>query len=325
MIVGLVGKIGSGKSTAAEVFIEAGFTRIAFADYMKETLAEYLDVPREWFYTEEGKNRAVKVPSLFSAMCQWLRRLENDCPWCDFDPAYHALANRHIDSDDDSLNIATYRELLQWAGTELLRACDLDFHVKVTMERINNNPHVNYVMDDVRFPNEMNAIINNDGRLIKLLRNWDVPATHTSETAMNDVPNTIFDWTIHNQDSTREEFIATIGFCMQEILEDQEVQAITEITDSPRLHDRLYDTWHFWVENAMETQRERYADTNAELDVDDPFLLAIITEQLGKAADMLNYLRLQSTADTYEADLEHLRNALVNVVASGAMWLEKFE
>jgi hypothetical protein len=315
MIVGLVGKIGSGKSTAAEVFIEAGFERIAFADYMKQTLADALDIPREWFYTEEGKNRSVMASGLFNCMTKWLLTLEEVCPWCDFTPAYRTLANRHIDSDGDTLNIATYRELLQWAGTELLRACDPEFHVKVTMERINNNPHVNYVMDDVRFPNEMNAIINNDGRLIKLLRNWDAPATHTSETAMNDVSNTMFDMTIHNQDATKDEFVDVIRFCVQEILEYQETTPAA----------KLSDTWRLWVETAMETQRERYADTNAELDVDDPFLLAIITEQLGKAADMLNYLRLQSTVGTYEADLEHLRNALVNVVASGAMWLEKFE
>lgn len=317
-LVGIVGKIGSGKSTAAEVFVASGYKRIAFADYMKETLAEHLEIPLEWFYTEDGKNTSIKESpcvvedGLYNVLEAWLTCLAINNPWCDFDAAQAEIYNRAMDTDFWDLHIQTFRELLQYAGTELLRACDRDFHVKVTMETIKLNPNERYVMDDVRFPNELEAVRQAGGTLIKLLRNWDSQATHVSETALNDVPDSKYDFVYRNQNYTKAYF----QDCIRELIYD---------LTSPYPIAPYEEGWYEWVRKAMDAQREKYKESNDMLDVNDPFLLAIVTEQLGKAADMLNYLRLHSTADTYEADLVHLRNALVGVVASGAMWLEKFE
>lgn len=317
-LVGIVGKIGSGKSTAAEVFVEAGYKRIAFADYMKKTLADHLEIPLEWFYTEEGKNTNIKASpnvcddGLHNVLEGWLTYLAINNPWCDFDPARNELHDQAVLTNFWDLHILTFRELLQYTGTELLRACDPDFHVKVTMEQIKSNPNERYVMDDVRFPNELEAVRQAGGTLIKLLRNWNSQSTHASEAALDDVPDTRYDFVYPNQDYTKVYF----QDCIRELIYD---------LTSPYPVAPYEENWYEWVRKAMDVQREKYNESNDMLDVNDPFLLAIVTEQLGKAADMLNYLRLHSTADTYEADLVHLRNALVGVVASGAMWLEKFE
>lgn len=318
-LVGIVGKIGSGKSTAAEVFVESGYKRIAFADYVKETLAEHLEIPLKWFYTEEGKNtRITESPTvcddgLYNVLEDWLTCLAINNPWCQFEPAHNELYERADTTNYRDLHILTFRELLQYAGTELLRACDPGFHVKVTMEQIKANPNERYVMDDVRFPNELEAVREVGGVVIKLLRNWDSGATHASETALDRIPDSEYDFVYSNQTWTKEH--------LQDWIEET-IYDLTPVTS----HDNYWrEGWYEWVRTAMENQRERYGNTNAQLDVDDPFLLAITTEQLGKAADMLNYLRLHSTTSTYPADLKHLRDAIIGVVASGAMWLEKFE
>lgn len=321
-LVGIVGKIGSGKSTAAEVFVESGYKRIAFADYMKETLAEHLEVPLEWFYTEEGKNTSINESpcvvedGLFNVFDGWLTALDINHDWCDFSPAFGEIYARAENTNYWDLGLNTFREVLQYAGTELLRACDPDFHVKVTLKEIQEKPNQRYVMDDVRFPNELDAVRQAGGTVIKLLRNWDSQATHASETALNDVPDSKYDFVYHNQNYTKDYF----QDCIQELIYD--LTSPYPVTNLMEGDNEEY--WYTWVSNAMEAQRERYGESNAALDVNDPYLLAIVTEQLGKAADMLSYLRLHSTAETYESDLVHLRNAIVGVVASGAMWLEKF-
>jgi hypothetical protein len=47
LVVGLIGKIGSGKSTAAEVFKQKGFVPYAFADPIKEICHQVFNIPRD--------------------------------------------------------------------------------------------------------------------------------------------------------------------------------------------------------------------------------------------------------------------------------------
>lgn len=63
LVVGLSGKIGSGKTTlSTELVKKLGRTRCIernFADLLKEQVASHLNIPVEWCYTHEGKNTVI--------------------------------------------------------------------------------------------------------------------------------------------------------------------------------------------------------------------------------------------------------------------------
>jgi hypothetical protein len=80
----------------------------------------------------------------------------------------------------------TYRELLQKVGTESFRdVIDPDIWVKALFAEYNNR---NWIITDVRFPNEADEIRRRGGVLVRIKRDskgsdFD---QHTSETALND-------------------------------------------------------------------------------------------------------------------------------------------
>lgn len=87
------------------------------------------------------------------------------------------------------------RRLLQWWGTDFRRAEDPDYWVKKAMARYEKAP-LPVVFDDVRFPNEADAIRANGGLLVRVLAPIEVreqrlgtlPPEHASETAMDYYP-----------------------------------------------------------------------------------------------------------------------------------------
>jgi len=87
------------------------------------------------------------------------------------------------------------RRLLQWWGTDYRRAQDPDYWVKRAMERF-EDASMPVVFDDVRFPNEAEAIRDRGGLVVRVLapielrekRLGTLPPDHASETAMDDWP-----------------------------------------------------------------------------------------------------------------------------------------
>lgn len=88
-IIGLLGKAKSGKDTAGTMLQElGGGVPIAFADRLKEICMEMFELPREAFYTDEGKNAATEFPCLVCPTCASLEAREivldgNKCGQCD--------------------------------------------------------------------------------------------------------------------------------------------------------------------------------------------------------------------------------------------------
>ncbi len=125
MLIGLVGKAGSGKTTIANLLIRKyGFERMAFADPLKEMLIKAGMCTRDECYGEKTK------------MSRWL---------------------------------------MQKVGTEIFREqIDEDFWVKATLDRLSErwdeNPRARIVIDDVRMPNEAQAIRALGGELVRVVR-----------------------------------------------------------------------------------------------------------------------------------------------------------
>lgn len=153
IIVGLMGKIGSGKDTAAEWLVARhGFTRLAFADELRKELVEEYGVPFELF-----TDRALKeVP------CE-------------------ALGGR------------SPREVMREHGGWRRDVFGEDYWVNKIAAIIHASSAAKgrYVISDVRLPNEYDWIASEEGILFRVVRPaMEIGEAHAdfTETALDDYP-----------------------------------------------------------------------------------------------------------------------------------------
>jgi hypothetical protein len=141
MIIGLVGFIGAGKGTVADLLVDRhDFVKESYANSVKDACA-----------TIFGWNRSM---------------LEGDTPgsraWREQPDKWWSEKFGHEFSP---------RLALQLMGTEAGRdVFHPDLWVHTTMRRCENAPYHNYVIADVRFPNEINAIVKAGGKIIRVRR-----------------------------------------------------------------------------------------------------------------------------------------------------------
>ena len=144
----------------------------------------------------------------------------------------HDLLSNNMNGHSFTVERLTVRKLLQELGTEVGRAIHPDFWVNALMvdytSTFSNNPwyddkgihdvseqdelehspmYANWIITDMRFPNELQAITSRNGITIRLTRNSDVPATHESETALDDAE---FKYVINNDFSTIDELMPLV-------------------------------------------------------------------------------------------------------------------
>jgi len=140
-IIGICGLIGSGKGTVADILQQQhGFTKISFADSLKDAVSAVFGWPR---YLLEGDTELSR--EFREQVDQW---------WA------------------DRLGIPdlTPRLILQIWGTEV---CRESFHRDIwiaSMERKLANTDKNYVIPDVRFPNEVEMIQRVGGKIWHIKR-----------------------------------------------------------------------------------------------------------------------------------------------------------
>ena len=194
MIIGISGKAGSGKDTAAKMlevlyanpdisyedFANRRYRKFAdiqvvhFADILKETVQTLFGIGEWETNTQEGKKTTIS----------WIGK--------------------------------TVRELLQGVGQGLRDAIDPDLWVKALFA--NTECWSNYIIADVRYPNELEAIKERDGVLIRIDRKDAGAGNHSSETALDDYN----DWDFHigNNGSLEELFEAMRIFTKDHPLDD---------------------------------------------------------------------------------------------------------
>jgi hypothetical protein len=141
MIIGFVGFIGSGKDTAADYLVNFhGFRRDSFANTLKDAVAAVFGWDRVLL---EGRTAEARA---------W--REEVDTWWAD------RLGKPKL----------TPRWVLQYWGTEV---CRNGFHDDIWIASLENKMRKtkdDIVISDVRFPNEINAIHNAGGKVIRVKR-----------------------------------------------------------------------------------------------------------------------------------------------------------
>lgn len=131
-IIGVTGLVGSGKSTVANYLVENhGFTRLSFAAPLKKMLRTLDPIIGNTIIKSEIES--VVHPTHLSELTE----TENELKAGPFG--------------------VEYRRLMQFLGTECIRAVDPDFWTNAAKAQL-SNPDGRYVFDDIRFPNEAKVI-----------------------------------------------------------------------------------------------------------------------------------------------------------------------
>ena len=158
MIVGFVGFIGSGKDTAADYLVNFhGFRRDSFANTLKDAVACVFGWDRTML---EGRTKSSR---------EW--REQRDEWWSQ-------RLGREI----------TPRLMLQLWGTEV---CRQGFHDDIWIASLENKMRKttdDIVISDVRFPNEIKAIHNAGGIVVRVARGED-PEWYDAAVSVNQGPN----------------------------------------------------------------------------------------------------------------------------------------
>jgi hypothetical protein len=166
MIIGFVGFIGSGKDTAADYLVNThGFRRDSFANTLKDAVSAVFGWDRVLL---EGRTKEAR---------EW--REQVDTWWA------------------ERLNMPklTPRWVLQYWGTEVCRNA---FHDDIWIASLENKMRKttdNIVISDVRFPNEIKAIHNAGGIVVRVKRGED-PEWYDAAVSANAGPNGNATWSI---------------------------------------------------------------------------------------------------------------------------------
>jgi len=170
MIIGFAGRCRSGKSALAKICEDAGFEKLYFALPLKQLCADLMDISIDELNNLKNDGTDVGL-TIGKDLCTIMSE-ETDIP---YDVVFEKCNGKLINN---------VRELLQFVGTDLIREYNINWHVDKIREMININS--NYVIDDVRFPNELKLIRELGGDCWFIIRPIiDTVSNHESETALN--------------------------------------------------------------------------------------------------------------------------------------------
>ena len=152
MIIGTIGFIGSGKGTVADILVEKkGFTKLAFADAVKDATAAIFGWPRALLEGDTDESRKFRE---------------------EMDPWWSEKTGKYI----------TPRYMLQLMGTEAGRDV---FHQDLWILALEKKlgMYQNVVISDVRFPNEIEFIQRMGGFVVRVKRGDDPEWYDTAKRA----------------------------------------------------------------------------------------------------------------------------------------------
>lgn len=148
-VIGLIGNKESGKSTTARLIKEQFPTaqEVMLAGHLKRVLSEVFSLPLRIFEDQELKEKEI-LPNLI---------LEKDIIQAIFKAFSMNLTEetlkKHLDKE-----FKTTRKIMQYVGTDVLRAIDPDIHLKWALKNV-EAPLL--IISDIRFPNEFDYFKNN--------------------------------------------------------------------------------------------------------------------------------------------------------------------
>ena len=228
MIIGVNGRIGSGKDTVGKIiqFLQCHSTG-------EITIEDVISNPEHEWWLEEQSNFEIKK---FAAKLKTVASLLTGIPVDKFEDQEFKKTNLPDEwctlqqSGRNKVFLPmTVRELLQKLGTEAMRdglhtnvwinalfadyICNDDKLIRITEENLEEwqeGDYPNWIITDMRFPNEMKGIELRQGITIRVTRpvkkNKNIPRLHPSETSLDDAK---FDYEIIN-DGTIEDLVEKV-------------------------------------------------------------------------------------------------------------------
>lgn len=225
-VIGLMGKSKSGKDTAGAMLVthDPRGATIAFADKLKEVCMDLFGLSREDVYTEEGKAKVLdgeahplRLPCWKCMACGSLD--------CTKEAPTQIVCHKctMVGEPKAFESFWTPRTILQYLGTEGVRFIDENTWVRHALARADNilagnvvgmtnlsEPRTFVAITDCRFRSEAEAIWKAGGQVWRIRRPSTDRASqgivgHASETEMDTIPDSSFQWVINN-DGTLENF-----------------------------------------------------------------------------------------------------------------------
>jgi len=239
MVLGLAGRMRSGKTELAKVCEKYGYEKLYFALPLKRLCSDLLDISVDELNRLKADREEIGV-MIGEDLCRIISE-ETDIPL--------DIVKRTC----EGIVIKDVRHMLQFIGTDLIRKYNTNWHVDRIREMIDKNK--NYVIDDVRFPNEKALIEELGGDCWFVIRTTlDNISNHESETSItwndcwnriiiNDttLPNLLFKWETFIGNYKQSCAIRDKEF--NRILEDGSQNEITPLSmyDMMLLHKALFE------------------------------------------------------------------------------------
>ena len=238
MVLGFCGRLQSGKSVLAKVCEQYGYEKLYFALPLKQLCANILKISIDDLNKAKVEKTEIGI-TIGKDICELISK-ETDIP---FDTVMEIC---------NGVKIRDVRHMLQFIGTDLIRKYNTDWHVNKIRAMIDKDK--NYVIDDVRFPNEKKMIEELEGECWFIVRpTLDNISNHESETSITwkDCFNKIIinDSTLHEMLFKWETFISNyIQSCsirdkeFKRILEDGSKDSITPLS----IYDMMFLSKHLF-------------------------------------------------------------------------------
>lgn len=202
IIIGLSGKMGSGKDTVAEM-IKATYPNVSlyhFSDNLKHICMDVFKCKYTEVYGQRKENK-FEIPLIVTeehiyGLHHWLQQsrvIEN----------FKSISSESLSKCMKfvGMKLDTPRELMQILGTEMIRGCYADdYHIKSTALRIHLSTDDISIIPDIRYFNEKKWIKEINGHTLCVVgrqrEKYGDFSSHPSEAEMKE--DTDFDYIINN-------------------------------------------------------------------------------------------------------------------------------
>lgn len=242
-----------GKTELANICKEHGYEIISFATPLKNLIANLLGITVKQVNELKNANNTY----VLQEMDLLFLSKETDIP---LDIVTEKCGEK---------SFRNTRELMQYIGTDLIREYNPDWHVNKTREVILENEEQNYVIDDVRFPNERKMIEELGGTCWFIIRpKLGNVSNHLSETALKwqEFENLIinnksleylkYKWTLFIEDS----YVESLN-CRKRVLhklygDKDTINSLSQTKENLTILDLLFISKHEFLYNARYRNNE---------------------------------------------------------------------
>lgn len=208
-LIGISGKKGVGKDLTANIInylcykrdIEAGNKELCFMSLENFQNVTYSRLLPNKYRTFKNVKFADKLKDCVCILLGCTRsqledrEFKESCLSSEWDEIFVFIEGKKIGRERKQI---TYRQFMQLLGTEVGRNLHQNIWVNSTFANYNENSK--WIISDVRFPNEVEAIKSKGGILIRINRpGFENTDEHKSETALDNYDG--FDYVIENDSS----------------------------------------------------------------------------------------------------------------------------